>query len=126
MAQLGMLEGVQESEANPRLIEIKGMLEGVQESEANPRLIEIKGMQQNLYAPSAGLFDRTFSCGDDVKAGQHAGWIHHIAEPERTPVELRFPADGVVLAHGNRGNVARGEMLAMVAHEVDPGADDAG
>ncbi|MEM7429477.1 MAG: succinylglutamate desuccinylase/aspartoacylase family protein, partial [Pseudomonadota bacterium] len=96
-----------------------GMLERGQETLPEPRLIEITGMPQNLYAPAAGLFDRAFSCGDDVEGGQHAGWIHLIGEPERPPIELKFPAGGVVLAHGNRGNVPRGEMLAMVAQEVD-------
>jgi len=53
-----------------------------------------------------------------VQAGQDAGVLHMIGEPSRPPVRLTFPASGVVLAHGNRGNVARGEMLAMVARDA--------
>ncbi len=83
-----------------------------------PRLIEIASADQNLYAPCHGLFDRAFAAGDEVEAGQDAGFIHLIGEPTRPPVRLVFGSSGIVLAHGNRGNVERGEMLALVAQDA--------
>ena len=98
-----------------------GIVEAGADVPEKARLIEISELGQNLYAPAAGLFDRAFSAGAEVSEGQHAGYIHLIGEPARPPIELVFPSAGIVLAHGNRGNVERGEMLAMVTREVQLG-----
>lgn len=99
-----------------------GILPTVPEAAPPSRLIEIASSAQNIFAPCRGLFDRNFAAGDEVKAGQDAGFIHMVGEPSRPPVRLVFPAAGIVLAHGNRGIVDRGEMLAMVAHDAEVGA----
>jgi len=83
-----------------------------------PRLIEVASADQNLYSPCRGLFDRAFTAGNEVEAGQDAGFIHLIDEPSRPPVRLVFSSSGIVLAHANRGNVERGEMLALVAQDA--------
>lgn len=83
-----------------------------------PRIIEIHSRSQNLYAPVSGLFERRFSAGQDVNKGQFAGCLYPSDQPWAAPVVLEFPESGLVLAHGNRGNVTRGDMLAMVAHDT--------
>lgn len=75
--------------------------------------------QDTLTSPSRGLFDRLFSIGDQIEAGQRAGWIHFIEEPERPSQEVLFSTSGIVLAHGNRGMVERGDLIAMVAAPVE-------
>ena len=85
---------------------------------AIPRNVEIRSQSQNLYAPVSGLFDRQFNAGDEVKKGQFGGFVYPSDQPWAAPIELRFPETGLVLAHGNRGNVIRGDMLAMVANDV--------
>jgi predicted deacylase len=74
---------------------------------------------ETFTATSAGLFDRHFSIGDRVEAGQSAGWLHFVNEPERSSLELNFPSAGIVLAHSNRAMVERGDMLALLASACD-------
>lgn len=97
-----------------------GVLQNGPPAGSVPRAIEISGLEQNLYAPRRGLFDRRFSAGDEVAAGQDAGVLHFVDEPDRAPQQLEFSTAGVVLAHGNRGFVERGDMLALVAQDVQP------
>jgi hypothetical protein len=86
--------------------------------QAASRLVEFTSAQQNFAAPAAGLFDRSFKLGDEVKAGQAAGWIHFVNEPRRPSLALEFPCDGIVFAVTNRGVVERGDCLAMLAQEA--------
>jgi hypothetical protein len=87
------------------------------EAEAS-RLVEFSAPGHNLCAPAAGLFDRRFSIGDEVRAGGSAGWLHFVDEAQRPSMELQFAASGIVLAQGNRGLVERGDSLAMIAQPV--------
>lgn len=82
------------------------------------RIVELAEASDTLYAPATGLFDRALSAGDRVRAGAHAGWFHYVTEPERPSVALQVKADGVVLAHSNRGLVARGDLLLLMARDV--------
>ena len=65
------------------------------------------------------MFDRHFAAGQHVEAGQLAGYIRSLDKLDDAPVPLHFMADGVVLAHGNRGHVMRGDMLAMLVCEIE-------
>lgn len=87
-------------------------------AQTESRLVEFSSPRQNFAAPAAGLFDRSFVLGDKVKAGQAAGWIHFVSEPQRSPLALEFPHDGIVFAVTNRGMVERGDSLALIAHEA--------
>ena len=98
-----------------------GMVNGEVHQPPKPRVVEIRDPGASLYARSEGLFDRTLSAGQDVKAGDFAGWFHHVTEPERPSVRLTIPQDGMILAHTNRGLVTRGEMLLLVVQDVDQG-----
>nr|WP_306266455.1 succinylglutamate desuccinylase/aspartoacylase family protein [Pararhizobium sp. IMCC3301] len=86
-----------------------------------PRRVEIASPLDSLYAPADGLFDRAVEAGQEVSAGQIAGWFHHPAEPERASQSMVLPAAGLVLAHTCRGMVRRGELLALVARDVPEG-----
>lgn len=83
--------------------------------------VEIADPTHSLYAPADGLFDRRCSAGQYVEAGASAGTLFFPAEPDRTPLDLRFPASGLVLAHGNRGVVRRGDLLTLVAQPLPEG-----
>ncbi|PCH74142.1 MAG: succinylglutamate desuccinylase [Rhodobacteraceae bacterium] len=92
------------------------------ETETPPRRVEIAASMSSLYAPADGLFDRRVRAGQEVRADEDAGWFHYISEPERESIRLKFPGDGLILAHTCRGMVRRGEMLALVVNDV---GDDA-
>lgn len=89
--------------------------------DAATQIVEITDAAHSLHAPAQGLFDRKVSAGQSVTAGQQAGVLHFIDEPQRASLPVTFPADGFVLAHTNRGVVERGEMLAMVATPIGDG-----
>ena len=58
-------------------------------------------LDQSLTAPVRGLFDRKSKVGDEVEAGQSAGCLHFIDEPERPSQEVCFSNGGIILAVGN-------------------------
>ncbi|MCR9136089.1 MAG: succinylglutamate desuccinylase/aspartoacylase family protein [Alphaproteobacteria bacterium] len=107
-----------------RCLAFLGITGGMIETHPPPRVVSVASADDNLYAPARGIFDRRFKAGDEAVAGQPAGWMHFIEEPERPSVALTFPGSGLVLAHGNRGMVERGELLALIAGDVD--TDDGG
>lgn len=107
-----------------RCLTYLGATGGTFELPLQSRVVSVASAENNLYAPASGVFDRRYAAGNDVVAGQAAGWIHFVSEPERPSMALTFPASGMVLAHGNRGMVERGELLALIARDVD--ADDEG
>ena len=93
-----------------------GMIETqVEVPAADPIRLELVSAEQNYMAPAAGLFDRGFEIGDEVEAGETAGWLHFVNEPQRESIRLEFPCGGIVMAHADRGIVERGETLALVA-----------
>ena len=82
---------------------------------SDPLAVEINSALRNLYSPGRGLFQRKFEAGKFVEEKQCAGTLHFLEEPERPSVEIFFPVAGFVLAHTNRGMVARGDLLALIA-----------
>ena len=96
-----------------------GVLTGEVTSHPKARMVEIASPHHTVYAPAAGLFDRTVSAGEDFKQGQTAGVFHFPQDPDRASIDLTFPESGFVLAHTNRGYVQRGEMLAMVVQDCE-------
>jgi len=101
-----------------RLLRHVGVVRGEVPPCEAPRLVTLGSADHSLYAQSDGIFDRTVSAGRSVKAGQLAGRMHHAFEPRRPSEEVLFPVDGFVLAHSNRGSVKRGDMLMLVAQDV--------
>jgi len=85
---------------------------------ARSTFVETRSIADNIYAPVAGLFDRKFQAGDQVKKGQLAGYIRSLDRLDSMPIPLHFSTTGHVLAHGNRGYVVRGDMLAMLVCET--------
>jgi predicted deacylase len=81
--------------------------------------VETRSIADNIYAPVAGLFDRRFQAGDHVEKGQLAGYVRSLDQLDNAPTPLHFSATGHVLAHGNRGYVVRGDMLAMLVCETE-------
>lgn len=96
----------------------------VEASTTTPVMLELVSPKQNYMSPSAGLFDRGFNIGDEVEAGETAGWLHYVNEPERASTRLEFPCAGVIMAHADRGIVERGETLALIGRQRDLDEDN--
>ncbi|BCX18936.1 MAG: deacylase [Geminicoccaceae bacterium] len=93
-----------------------GVLEGGPEP-GPTRLVEVRA-EHYLYAPRAGLFEPAVVQGEEVVAGQTAGWLHDPDEPERAPLELRFAAGGLVLCRRPIPLVERGDCLFHLGADV--------
>lgn len=98
-----------------------GVLPGGPPEPVQARCVEIADPLQTVYAPADGLFDRHCTAGQDVNAGESAGTLFFLSEPDRPSMDLSFSASGYVLAHGNRGMVRRGDLLALVAQPLSRG-----
>src|SRR5205807_8960187 len=60
------------------------------------RRFAVKGSAHYVFAPNPGIFEPRFRLGEDVKAGQIAGYIHDPLAPWRAPDEIRFEGEGLV------------------------------
>ena len=73
-----------------------------------------------IYANREGLFVPAATLEQAVKAGDAAGSIYSVIEPERAPSTVHFVEDGIVLSVVNRGMVRRGELLVMTGSRMKP------
>jgi predicted deacylase len=81
------------------------------------RTFAVKGSAHYVFAPKPGIFEPRFRLGEDVKAGQIAGYIHDPLAPWRAPDEIRFEGDGMVFCIRSGALVAAGDCLAHLASE---------
>ncbi|MGF6875760.1 succinylglutamate desuccinylase/aspartoacylase family protein [Paraburkholderia sp. MM5477-R1] len=59
------------------------------------KLVRLLGLLESIYAPCGGLFEPLAAPGDVVECGRPAGFIHGL-DAVNEPVELTFPAAGIV------------------------------
>lgn len=64
-----------------------------------------------VFAPEPGMFEPLVEPGEAVKAGDAAALIHFPETPGKDPIEVRFEADGVVLAKRVPARSERGDCL---------------
>jgi predicted deacylase len=79
------------------------------------RLLAIPGPPGFVFAESDGVFESFHDLGAEVRAGEAAGCIHHLIEPNRAPEVLRFSADGIVYGRRQPGRVVPGNCCLVVA-----------
>jgi uncharacterized protein len=79
------------------------------------RLMRVAGPEYYVHAQGRGLFEPAFELGDDVRAGQTAGFIHAVDDPAASPVEVAFRGDGTVICKRPILRVERGDCLAHLA-----------
>ncbi|RAI01760.1 hypothetical protein DLJ53_10155 [Acuticoccus sediminis] len=77
-----------------------------------PRLLTVGGPDYYVHAPTRGAFEPAFDLGDEVNAGDLAGWIHQIDEPDLPAREVYFERSGVAFCKRPIVAVERGDCLA--------------
>ena len=75
------------------------------------RLLQVRGADYFIYAPDAGLFEPLVELGDEVVAGQQAGFIHFHDTPWRSPSVAVFQRAGTVLCKRVPCRTERGDCL---------------
>ena len=77
--------------------------------------MQVGGPEYYVHAPCRGLFEPAFELGDEVAAGQVAGYVHFVDDPARDAVEVRFAGAGTVICKRPILQVERGDCLAHLA-----------
>ncbi|MGI9500291.1 MAG: succinylglutamate desuccinylase/aspartoacylase family protein, partial [Geminicoccaceae bacterium] len=67
-----------------------------------------------VYALKEAWFEPAVDLGEQVTAGQLAGWMHDLKELDRPAEELRFAEAGIVLALRLHTHCQAGDCLAAV------------
>ena len=101
-----------------------GILEPEHAPPAPPstRFLRTRDRRDFVVAPMDGLFEPRVGLGDVVKAGDVAGIVHPVDDPERDGAEVRFSTDGIVVCRRFPARTIRGDYLFHVGEPVDEAA----
>jgi predicted deacylase len=94
------------------------MLPAVPRPAVKTRRLVVKGNEHYIFAPRPGIFEPLFKLGDEVQAGQLAGFIHDPYEPWRAPEPVHFQGAGLALCIRTFARVEPGDCLAHLASDV--------
>lgn len=83
-----------------------------------PRRLTINPAAHFIHAPCGGIFERFFSLGDEVKAGQVAGVIHDPVDPWKAPTEVAFKGSGLAICTRTYALCEAGDCLGHLAGDV--------
>ncbi|RWA51881.1 succinylglutamate desuccinylase [Cupriavidus sp. UYMSc13B] len=102
-----------------RLLSHLGIREDSEVAAANEtRMTEVPGREYYLYAESDGLFEAAVAVGEDVEAGQHAGYLHSFTNPASQPVRLLFPTSGLIACRRFPTLTRRGDCLYSLMRDI--------
>ncbi|HWK63699.1 MAG TPA: succinylglutamate desuccinylase/aspartoacylase family protein [Rhizobiaceae bacterium] len=97
-----------------------GVLEGtIQSSVKDDTLYAIASTRSYVTATQAGVFEAYQQLGETVRAGQPAGRIHFLTDPQRAPEELVHGVDGIVYGKRHPGWVRPGNCCMVVASQYE-------
>ena len=82
---------------------------------APTRKLRMLPPETSLYATMDGLFEPFVEVGQEVQAGDVAGYLHVLGNPLADPVELRHKADGIVIFRRFPVLTAAGDALIGLA-----------
>ena len=99
------------------ILKFYGVLEGKPEGSPRyrTRTMTVPDFSHYIFAPRAGLFQPFHPIGQTVEAGQPAGRILFIEEPERPPLELSYGASGLLWCTRGSARVQAGDPVAVIA-----------
>lgn len=72
-----------------------------------------------LFTPRTGLFEPTHYAGEQVEAGQTAGWLHFVEDIETPPIEMFYGASGTIWFGAGPGRVTRGDVVAVIMDDFE-------
>ncbi|WP_237681960.1 succinylglutamate desuccinylase/aspartoacylase family protein [Agrobacterium vitis] len=84
---------------------------------ANARILKVPGSEGYIISDEDGVFEPITELGTVVNKGDIAGRIHFLRTPQREPLVLYHPIDGVVFAKRQPGRVRPGNCCFVLANE---------
>lgn len=88
---------------------------------AETRLMRIHPHDHYVYAREAGLFEPVAELGERVQAGQLAARLHFPHHPERPPVSVYFPGNGIIICKRVPAQVQAGDCLYQLGDNLPEG-----
>lgn len=79
------------------------------------RLVSLASHEQAIYADRPGWYQPARNVGEEVEAGDIAGWYHDFSRLDASEQELRFGTSGVVLSQRLHTMCQTGDCLVQVA-----------
>ena len=101
-----------------RLLHKLDVMPGAELPSLPVRMMEITTDDYYSYANDSGVFEPLKCLGDSVKQGELGGLIHDPATPWRTPSEVYFEHDGLLICKRIPAQVERGDCLFHLATDV--------
>ena len=89
-------------------------------AEAPTRLMLLPDNDCYHFAPLGGIYRPHHELGISVKAGDPAGTIYDISDPERPPVTLPYKRSGLLWATRGQGRIAPGDSSCVVIVPAEP------
>lgn len=81
------------------------------------RHMMVRDPKAYVFAPRGGLFEPTHNVGEEVEAGEIAGWVHFVEDVDTPPIELRYAKGGVLWMGAGPGRVTRGDAVGVVMED---------
>ena len=78
-------------------------------------ILRIPGRNGYVFASCDGVFEAFHALGATIHAGEAAGRIHNLGDPNRLPEMLHYAADGIVYGRRQPGRVVAGNCCVTVA-----------
>jgi N-alpha-acetyl-L-2,4-diaminobutyrate deacetylase len=101
-----------------------GIIEGTpdtvqRDGTAGTRHMMVRDPAAYSFTPAAGTFEPVHVAGQQVRAGEPAGWLHFVEDVDHEPIEIRYAKDGYLWMAAGPGRVARGDVVAVVMSDYD-------
>lgn len=75
-----------------------------------------------VFARAGAIYEPRHLAGAAVTAGDLAGLLHFVEDIDRSPVELRYGASGVLWMAAGPGRVQRGDCVGVIMRDYDAGS----
>lgn len=104
-----------------------GVIEGEPDTtqrngDATGRHMMVRDPALYSFAPKGGLFEPCHTVGDEVAAGETAGYVHFVEDVDTPPIEIRYSSSGTIWMCAGPGRCQRGDVVAVVMTDyADPG-----
>ena len=83
------------------------------------QLLSLSRHSQGIYATRRGWFEPAAKLGDQVAAGQVAGWYHDLERIDAPEEALLFAESGIVISHRLHCDSQAGDCLIQVAEPIE-------
>jgi len=89
------------------------------EGRAPTRLMETPDSGYFAISTSEGIYEPFVEVGEEVAAGAALGQVHFVEEPSRAPEVKTAERTGLLITRRGPGRVGRGDLVAMVARDLE-------